>query len=128
MSDKPDRLLLQLSLGFAVFTVLLTLVFFGWWGFKDRFMFGDEPFDTVQWMAAKHPSECARGDMVHDIQRNLLFPGMQKSAVMARLGRPDWEEGRQIEYELGVCLWIVHGLRLYFDEQGMLVHHAIVQH
>jgi hypothetical protein len=45
-----------------------------------------------------------------------------------QLGRPSWEESTQIEYDLGVCLWVVHGLRLYFDPQERLMHSAIVQH
>ena len=47
---------------------------------------------------------------------------------MMQLVRPSWEETTQIEYDLGVCLWVVHGLRLYFDQQERLVHSAIVQH
>ena len=126
--DKPDRLLIQLSIGFAALTVLITLVFFAWWSMKEQFMFGDEPFDAVRWMQAQHTTQCERGEMVRDIQQNFLSPGMPRAVVTTRLGRPDWEDGQQLEYELGTCLWVVHGLRLYFDPQGLLVHHAIVQH
>ncbi|MBU3736631.1 MAG: hypothetical protein FGM62_06600 [Methylobacterium sp.] len=129
MSDNhPERFLIQLSVGFAAITVAITLVFFAWWSMKEQFMFGDQPFDAVGWMQARHSKQCERGDMVHDIRRNFLVAGMPRSVVTTRLGRPDWEEAAQLEYELGTCLWVVHGLRLYFDPQGLLVHHAIVQH
>jgi hypothetical protein len=128
VEEKPQKLLTGLAIAFAVFTLLVTIVFFGWWAFKERLVFGDEPFDAVLWMnpAPAHP--CERGDMVLDIKRRLLKPGMTKSEVMMQLGRPSWEETTQIEYDLGVCLWVVHGLRLYFDQQERLVHSAIVQH
>jgi hypothetical protein len=77
--------------------------------------------------AAQTPP-CDRGDMVLDIQHNLLKTGMSRSEVTVLLGRPAWEEAGQIEYELGMCLWVVHGLRLYFDSDGRLLHTAIVQH
>jgi hypothetical protein len=129
MSDfHPERFLIQISVGFAAITVAITLVFFAWWSMKEQFMFGDQPFDAVGWMQARHSTQCERGDMVHDIRQNFLVPGMPRSVVTTRLGRPYWEEGTQLEYELGTCLWVVHGLRLYFDPQGLLVHHAIVQH
>jgi hypothetical protein len=66
--------------------------------------------------------------MVLDVKQRLLYPGMAKSEVTTLLGRPSWEEPNQIEYDLGVCLWVVHGLRLYFDPSDRLVHTAIVQH
>lgn len=128
--EKPQKLLTVVSLVFAGFTVLVTVAFFGWWTMKDSMMFGDEPYDPVRWMAPaadqKHP--CERGDMVLDVKRRLLKPGMSKSEVTVLLGRPSWEEPGQIEYDLGVCMWVVHGLRLYFDGQERLVHSAIVQH
>ena len=63
-----------------------------------------------------------------DIQHRLLKRGMSKSEVTVLLGRPTWEESNQFEYDLGVCLWVVHGLRLYFDTSDRLVHTAITQH
>jgi hypothetical protein len=128
--EKPQNLIGMFALAFAVITLLITLVFFGWWAMRERFVFGDDPYDPVRWMtpenARNHP--CDRGDMVLDIRNRLLKPGMAKSEVTMLLGRPAWEEGQQIEYELGICLWVVHGLRLYFDPQERLVHSAIVQH
>ena len=130
MSEKSLNALTWVTVGFGVFTLLLTIVFFGWWAMKERFMFGHDKFDPVRWMAPagdKTPP-CDRGDMVLDVQHRLLKPGMPRSQVTMLLGRPAWEEGSQIEYELGVCLWVVHGLRLFFDAEGRLVHVAIVQH
>lgn len=130
MASKPHNLLMWLALGLGVLTVLVTLTFFVWWAFKERFMFGDKAYDPVRWMvlSADPQSACQRGEMVHDIRNRLLRPGMGRNEVTALLGRPEWEDPRQIEYELGTCAWVVHGLRLYFNDEGRLVHAAIVQH
>lgn len=129
MAGKPLQPLILLPALLAAFTLLLTVVFFVWWGFKERFVFDDQPFDPVRWMAPPQAQAhaCERGDMVLHV-RQLLRPGMAVHEVTTLLGRPDWEDGRQIEYELGVCLWVVHGLRLYFDSEGRLQHSAIIQH
>jgi outer membrane protein assembly factor BamE (lipoprotein component of BamABCDE complex) len=118
------------AVAFCAVTILITVVFFGWWAMKDRLVFGDDRFDTVRWMApaSTQASPCQRGDMVLDVRQRLLKPGMLKSEVTMLLGRPAWEESDQIEYDLGVCLWVVHGLRLYFDQQDRLMHTAIIQH
>lgn len=133
MEQPPEPSLAFLkwaALAFAVVTVLITVTFFGWWAMKEHFVFGHDHYDPVRWMAApiKNPAECQRGDMVLDVRQRLLRPGMSKSEVTTLLGRPSWEEPGQFEYDLGVCLWVVHGLRLYFDAQDRLVHSAIVQH
>jgi len=119
-----------ISMAFFVIAVLITVVFFGWWSMKERFIFGHDAFDQVRWItppSAQTPP-CDRGDMVLDIQHRLLKRGMSKSEVTVLLGRPTWEESNQFEYDLGVCLWVVHGLRLYFDTSDRLVHTAITQH
>lgn len=130
MSENPLKVLSMVSAVFAGVVVLVTVGFFGWWAMKERLVFGDRSFDPVRWMApvSAQTSSCERGDMVLDIQHRLLSPGMTRSEVTMLLGRPAWEEPDQIEYELGVCLWAVHGLRLYFDANERLVHSAIVQH
>ena len=128
MAQNPQRLLTGLAVAFAVFTLVVTIVFFSWWAFKERLVFGDETYDPVRWMNPEPAHPCERGDMVLDVQRRLLRPGMTKSEVTMQLGRPSWEDASQIEYDLGVCLWVVHGLRLYFDPQERLMHTAIVQH
>lgn len=128
--ESSLKLLKWLAVAFLVVTVLITVIFFGWWSMRERFVFDDQPFDPVRWMAQpmENTPPCDRGDMVRDVQNRLLQRGMSKSQVTMMLGRPAWEDGNQIEYELGVCLWVVHGLRLYFDEQGRLLHTAIIQH
>ncbi|MCX7627484.1 MAG: outer membrane protein assembly factor BamE [Methylophilaceae bacterium] len=128
-ADQPLKVITWVAAGFGVFTLLLTIVFFAWWAMKDRFVFGRDAYDPVRWMAPPSPEKpCARGDMVLDIQQRLLKPGMSRAQVTMLLGRPAWEEPSQIEYELGVCLWAVHGLRLYFDPDDRLIHSAIIQH
>ena len=128
MDEQPQKLLTGLAIAFAVFTLLVTIVFFGWWMFKERLVFDDQTFDAVRWMNPEPEHPCERGNMVLDVKRRLLKPGMSKSDVMVQLGRPTWEDATQIEYDLGMCLWVVHGLRLYFDPQERLMHAAIVQH
>ncbi len=128
-AEQPQKLLLILAGAFAVFTVLVTIVFFSWWAMRERLSFGDQPFDPVRWMApidTAHP--CTRGDMVRDVKQRLLHRGMSKTEIMVLLGRPAWEDEAQIEYDLGFCHGDVHGLRLYFDQQERLVHSAIAQH
>jgi hypothetical protein len=50
------------SIALAVFTVLLTIVFFTWWAFKDKVVFGAEKFDQTKWIqhAATVEQECKR--------------------------------------------------------------------
>jgi len=132
MSEQEPsfKMLKWAAVGFGMVTVLISLAFFGWWSMRERFTFGHDQFDQVRWMApvtAKTPP-CDRGDMVLDIQHHVLRRGMSKSDVTMLLGRPAWEEATQLEYDLGVCLWVVHGLRLYFDANQQLAHAVIVQH
>lgn len=119
-----------LSVALSLITVLITIVFFGWWATKDYWVFGDERFDQVKWITASPTPEnrCHRGDMAHDLQSRLLLAGMPRQFALAMLGRPDWEEDRQIEYDLGHCLWDTHGLRLYFNDEDKLIQSRIVQH
>lgn len=131
-TEQPPslNLLKWLSVGFFVLTFVITVVFFSWWGMRERFVFGEETFDPVRWMApasAKKPP-CDRGDMIRDIQKRVLMRGMTKAQVTVILGRPDWEEANQFEYELGVCQWVVHGFRLFFDNEDRLTHTGIIQH
>jgi hypothetical protein len=130
MTQQPINALKLASAILALFTVLVTVLFFSWWSMKERFIFGHDAYDPVRWMApvTEQSPPCDRGDMVLDLQHRLLKPGMSKSDATMLLGRPAWEEPGQIEYELGVCLWAVHGLRLYFDRDGRLIHTAIVKH
>lgn len=127
--ESSLRLVKWIVIAFTVFTVVLSIVFFTWWSMKDRFIFGDTAFDPVRWMAAATVHDtCDRGEMVLDIQKHILKRGMSKAQVTVLLGRPAWEEENQYEYELGVCMWVVHGLRVFFDKDGRLIHSAIIQH
>lgn len=119
-----------LCVAFSGITVLVTIVFFGWWAMKDRYVFSGETFDQIRWITAAATSEnaCFRGAMAYDIQQRLLVKGMSRQAATVLLGRPTWEDPSQIEYDLGYCLWDIHGLRLYFDLQNNLIHSRIVQH
>jgi hypothetical protein len=106
-----------------------TVLFFGWWMLKDRVVFGHERFEQVRWMTAERDTRnCARGDMAYDVQQNLLKPGLMRDEVTVLLGCPTWEDGDQLEYDLGSCMHVIHGLRLYFDARGQLMHSRIVQH
>src|SRR5690606_682754 len=129
-ADDSLRIIKILSVGFAVFTVLLTIVFFSWWAMKDWLVFGDEEFDRVRWITAMPTKDqpCYRGGMAHDLKQRVLARGTPRNATQALLGRPDWEDATQTEYDLGHCLWDTHGLRLYFNDQDCLIYTRIVQH
>ncbi|MES2547710.1 MAG: hypothetical protein V4575_08380 [Pseudomonadota bacterium] len=118
------------SIALAVFTVLLTIVFFTWWAFKDKVVFGAEKFDQTKWMqyAATIEQECKRGDMAFDLQQNILVKGARKEAVMALLGRPSIEEKNAIEYDLGKCMHVYHGLLIFFDGNNQLTQSRISSH
>ncbi len=114
----------------AAVAVVISVLFFGWYGLKDRLVFGGQPFDQVKWITAKETPEqrCYRGDMAFDLQQHYLLKGMPRQAVTALLGRPSWEDIADIEYDLGYCLWDIHGLRVFFDAQDRVVHSKISQH
>ena len=122
------------SIALAVFTVLLTIVFFTWWAFKDKVVFGAEKFDQIKWMqyAATIEQECKRGDMAYDLQQNILIKGARKEAVMALLGRPSIEEVNEksnaIEYDLGKCMHVYHGLLIFFNKDNQLLQSRISSH
>lgn len=118
------------SLALAVFTLLLTIVFFIWWAGKDRIVFGDEKFDQVGWMqgATTIQTECKRGDMAYDLQQHLLKKGLLRAHVTELLGRPNYEDTSAIEYDLGKCMHVYHGLRIFFDKHDRLIHSRISSH
>lgn len=124
------KLIKWLSLGFAAFTVVLTVVFFAWWIMKDRIAFGSEKFDQVKWMQAASTiqTECKRGDMAYDLQQHVLALGSPKEMIEVLLGRPSYEEGRSVEYDLGMCMHVYHGLLIYFDENNRLINSRISSH
>lgn len=124
------KLINAASIALAVFTLLLTIVFFTWWAFKDQAVFGSERFDQTRWMqsSATLEQECKRGDMAYDLKENILIKGAQREAVMALLGRPSLEDSNAIEYDLGKCMHVYHALRIFFDENNRLLHSRISSH
>ncbi|HQS38186.1 MAG TPA: hypothetical protein PK571_08125, partial [Methylotenera sp.] len=117
------KLIKYATAALVIFTILLTIVFFIWWAFKDKFVFNGEPFDQVKWiqLATSTKNECKRGDMAYDLQQNILSKGVQREAVTALLGRPAFEEKNSIEYDLGKCMHVYHGLLIFFDENNRLI-------
>ncbi|OZA04591.1 MAG: hypothetical protein B7X95_09650 [Methylophilaceae bacterium 17-44-8] len=124
------KLINAASIALAVFTLLLTIVFFTWWAFKDQAVFGSERFDQTRWMqsATTLEQECKRGDMAYDLKENILIKGAQRDAVMALLGRPSLEDTNAIEYDLGKCMHVYHALRIFFDPNDRLMHSRISSH
>jgi hypothetical protein len=118
------------SIALAAFTVVLTIVFFTWWAMKDSVVFGNEKFDQVKWMqdAATIQAECKRGDMAYDLQQHVLARGVPREAVGVLLGRPSYEDSNTMEYDLGKCMHVYHGLRIFFDENNRLLHSRISSH
>lgn len=118
------------SIALAIFTLILTIVFFIWWANKDEFVFGSERFDQTKWMqyAETLQKDCRRGDLAYDLQKNILLPGAQKQAVMALLGRPSFEDKNAIEYDLGKCMHVYHGLLINFDNNDRLINSRISSH
>lgn len=124
------KLIKNATIAFAVFTLILTIVFFIWWAFKDRFVFSSEKFDQVKWiqLATTTKNECKRGDMAYDLQQNILARGVPREAVTALLGRPAFEEDNAIEYDLGKCMHVYHGLLIFFDKNNRLINSRISSH
>lgn len=124
------KLIKYATAALVIFTILLTIVFFIWWAFKDRFVFNGEPFDQAKWiqLATTTKNECKRGDMAYDLQQNILTRGAPREAVTALLGRPAFEENNAIEYDLGKCMHVYHGLLIFFDENNRLINSRISSH
>ena len=118
------------TIAFTAFTVLLTIVFFSWWAMKDSLVFGSEKFDQVKWMQAEAnlEKECKRGDMAYDLQQHILTKGAPKAAIGILLGRPSYEDVNSMEYDLGQCMHVYHGLLIFFDENNNLINSRISSH
>ena len=131
-TNTPDvnRIFVIIAWVSAAVAVLATIAFFSWWAMKDRIEFGHDKFNQVAWITASSSAEktCHRGDMAYDLQQNVLQAGISREAATALLGRPSWEELGQMEYDLGSCMQVIHGLRLFFNENNQLTHSRIVQH
>ncbi|PKO46018.1 MAG: hypothetical protein CVU29_07505 [Betaproteobacteria bacterium HGW-Betaproteobacteria-22] len=124
------KLIKLAAVALALFTLILTIVFFTWWVFKEPIVFGSAKFDQISWikLASTTQNECKRGDMAYDLQRNILVKGVRREAVTALLGRPALEMDNAIEYDLGKCMHVYHGLLVFFDAQGRLVNSRISSH
>lgn len=123
------------SIAIAVFTMLLTIIFFTWRAFKDKVVFGAEKFDPSKWMqhAATIGKECKRSDMAFDLQQNILIKRAPKEARIALLGRPSIEQSFTAnnsanEYDLGKCRHIYHGLLMFFNANNQLTQSGISSH
>ena len=97
---------------------------------KDSLVFGSDKFDQVKWMqhATTIETDCKRGDMAYDLQQHVLSKGTSKEAVGVLLGRPSYEDGNAMEYDLGKCMHVYHGLLLFFDENNRLINSRISSH
>ncbi len=118
------------SIGLAVLTLIITIVFFSWWSMKEPIVFGGDKFNQQKWMQAKATidNDCKRGDMAYHLKENILIRGAHRDAVNALLGRPSYEDDTIIEYDLGKCMHVYHGLRIYFDANNHLLHSKITSH
>lgn len=118
------------TIAFTAFTVLLTIVFFSWWAMKDSLVFGSEKFNQIKWMQAEAnlEKECKRGDMAYDLQQHILTKGTPKAAISILLGRPSYEDVNSMEYDLGQCMHVYHGLLIFFDENNNLINSRISSH
>lgn len=118
------------TIAFAVITLIITIVFFSWWAFKDPIVFGKEKFDRVQWIKLEPnlKNECKRGDMAYDLQNNILFRGVKREQITVLLGRPAHEDGQLMEYDLGKCMHVYHALLIVFDKDGRLINSRISSH
>ena len=78
--------------------------------------------------AATIETECKRGDMAYDLQKNILAVGSPKEAIAVLLGRPSYEDTNSVEYDLGKCMHVYHGLLIYFDKNNRLTNSRISSH
>ncbi|MDZ4142188.1 MAG: hypothetical protein U1C48_09310 [Methylotenera sp.] len=124
------KLMKWAALALAAFTVLLTIIFFIWWAMKDSIMFGSEKFDQIKWMqsVATIETDCKRGDMAYDLQKNILARGSARTAVSVLLGRASYEDEYSMEYDLGKCMHVYHGLLIFFDKNDRLINSRISSH
>jgi hypothetical protein len=66
--------------------------------------------------------------MAYELQQNILARGTQRGAVTALLGRPAFEDENSIEYDLGKCMHVYHGLLIFFDQNNHLINSRISSH
>ena len=122
------RWILWLSIAGMALTLLVTIVFFGWWSMEERIEFGKSKFNQVAWIQADVSNTCQRGEMAYHLQQKGLPPGLPRAAVAVLLGRPSYEDGISMQYDLGKCLDAYHGLFIFFDRQDRLIKSSIRSH
>lgn len=127
---KSLQIITKICLYAFIGAFVVSILFFAWWGLKDYFVFGDKKFNQEQWLSAKPTAElrCHRGDMAYELKTKLLVKGLPRENAIGLLGAPTWADDNSIEYDLGHCLWVSHGLRLAFDENNRLINSRIMQH
>ena len=127
---KSLEIITKICLYAFIGAFIASIFFFAWWGLKDYFVFGGEKFNQQVWLTAKPTADkrCFRGDMAYELQQKLLLKGVPRENAIALLGAPTWADDHSIEYDLGHCLWVEHGLRLAFDDNGRLINSRIMQH
>ncbi len=94
--------------------------------------FSRADFDQQAWAAltAANDNNCERGAMLDSRLKKHVQIGMQKSKIVALLGKPDKDNGGVAFYYLGYCQTFTDEdtLDFYFDSQGALTKHAITTH
>ena len=127
---KSLQIITKICFYLMIAAFIASIFFFAWWGLKDYFVFGGEKFNQQVWLTAKPTADkrCFRGDMAYELQKKLLMKGIPRENTIALLGAPTWADEQSTEYDLGHCLWVEHGLRLAFDEDGRLINSRIMQH
>lgn len=88
--------------------------------FLPASLFGGAPFTQTLWLE-KNSFGCTRGNMVNDLLKRHLKPGMAYNDVINLLGYPDteWRPDGCIEYRLGTCSQLTgtDTLDICFDAQ-----------
>ena len=100
-----------------------------WLAFSSPFSGAD--FNQRGWAAAAGQDErCIRGSMVNDLLKKHVRIGMTKEKLFAVIGQPDDDRGAEVSYYLGFCQTPIDPdtLDFYFDSQGMLTKHDIINH
>ncbi len=114
----------------VVLPPLLLALYLGWLMFSSPFSRAD--FDQQAWAAltAANDNNCERGAMLDSLLKKHVQIGMQKSKIVALLGKPDKDNGGVAFYYLGYCQTFTDEdtLDFYFDSQGALTKHAITTH
>jgi outer membrane protein assembly factor BamE (lipoprotein component of BamABCDE complex) len=107
----------------------LLLLYLLWVTFSSPFSRAN--FDAEHWAEVVGKDDaCTRGSMVNDLLKNRIQTGMQKEFLLAILGKPDRDDGREVSYYLGFCQTFVDPdtLDFYFDAEGKLTKHEIINH